>query len=83
MSEIYSDDEVTQDVRDRAYEGTERILEVRVNPETHQLIFIGTGALVGAMAFIDVERYLAEKLSQMRGRFASEIEALQKEGDNK
>jgi hypothetical protein len=67
MSEIFADEKVTDVVKQRAYVNTERMLEVRVNPETHELIFIGTGALVSALEHgIDVERYLRDKLTQVR-----------------
>ena len=73
MSETFTDEQVTDEVRERAYKNTQRVLEVRVNPETHELIFVGTGALVSALEYgIDVERYLREKLTQVRDRLIKE-----------
>lgn len=70
MSEIYANKEVDATIRKRAYAAnTEQVLEVRINPLTHELIFIGTEALAQALEHgIDIERYLSEKLTQMRNK---------------
>jgi hypothetical protein len=70
MSEIFANEQVSTAITKRAYgANTEKVLEVRVDTATGELIFIGTDALAKALEYgINVEKYLTDKLTQMRDR---------------
>jgi len=73
MSEIFINEQVTDEVKRRALGADTPILEVRRDTKTKKLVFIGYDGLVRALENgAPVEEYLMDKIAKVRKAMVKE-----------